>query len=83
MLPPALAVCAPSFALVALIKPQFEAGRAHLRKGIVRDAAVHDAVCADIARFVAGLGLAVDAIVPSPIAGGDGNREFLIGARRG
>jgi 23S rRNA (cytidine1920-2'-O)/16S rRNA (cytidine1409-2'-O)-methyltransferase len=83
VLPPALRLCAPAVALVALIKPQFEAGRAQLRKGIVRDAAVHQAVSADLAGFVAGLGFAVAGIVPSPIVGGDGNREFLIGARRG
>jgi 23S rRNA (cytidine1920-2'-O)/16S rRNA (cytidine1409-2'-O)-methyltransferase len=69
--------------LIALIKPQFEAGRAHLKKGIVRDAAMHAAVCADIAAFAASLGWTVVGINPSPIAGGDGNAEFLLGARRG
>jgi 23S rRNA (cytidine1920-2'-O)/16S rRNA (cytidine1409-2'-O)-methyltransferase len=68
--------------LVALIKPQFEAGRKHLKKGIVRDPAVHDAVCGDIAAFAASLGWAVAGVIPSPIAGGEGNREFLIGAAR-
>jgi 23S rRNA (cytidine1920-2'-O)/16S rRNA (cytidine1409-2'-O)-methyltransferase len=67
---------------IALIKPQFEAGRAHLKKGIVRDAAVHAAVCAEIAAFAASLGWKVAGIIPSPIEGGDGNREFLLGARR-
>jgi 23S rRNA (cytidine1920-2'-O)/16S rRNA (cytidine1409-2'-O)-methyltransferase len=68
--------------LIALIKPQFEAGRAHLKKGIVRDAAIHAAVCADIAAFAASLGWEIAGIIPSPIAGGDGNAEFLLGARR-
>jgi 23S rRNA (cytidine1920-2'-O)/16S rRNA (cytidine1409-2'-O)-methyltransferase len=68
--------------LVALIKPQFEAGRKHLKKGIVRDPAIHAAVCDDIAAFAASLGWGVAGIIPSPVEGGEGNREFLMGARR-
>ena len=68
--------------LVALIKPQFEAGKKHLKKGVVRDPAVHDAVCRDIAAFAASLGWIVAGVIPSPIAGGEGNREFLVGASR-
>jgi 23S rRNA (cytidine1920-2'-O)/16S rRNA (cytidine1409-2'-O)-methyltransferase len=68
--------------LVALIKPQFEAGRSAVKKGIVRDAAVHGAVCDDIAGFVVSLGWRVLGIIPSPIDGGDGNAEFLLGAAR-
>jgi 23S rRNA (cytidine1920-2'-O)/16S rRNA (cytidine1409-2'-O)-methyltransferase len=84
VLPAALALAAPRAHLVALIKPQFETGeRRALKKGIVRDPAIHAAVCADIADLVASLGWRVDDIVPSPIAGRDGNREFLIGAQRG
>ena len=82
MLPAALALAQTPAQLVALIKPQFEAGRAQLKKGIVRDAAVHAAVCDDIAAFVASLGWRVLGIIPSPIAGGDGNAEFLLGAAR-
>lgn len=82
VLPPALDLAAPGAALVALVKPQFEAGRAALKKGIVRDPAVHDAVCRDIAAFVAAAGWGVLGLAPSPIAGGDGNLEFLLGARR-
>jgi 23S rRNA (cytidine1920-2'-O)/16S rRNA (cytidine1409-2'-O)-methyltransferase len=74
---------APGGSLVALVKPQFEAGRAHVGKGVVRDEAVQRAVCDDIAAFLGGLGLTVLGVVPSPILGGDGNREFLIGARHG
>ena len=68
--------------LVALIKPQFEAGRGHVKKGIVRDPAVHAAVCDDIAAFAVSLGWDVIGVIPSPIEGGEGNREFLMGARR-
>jgi 23S rRNA (cytidine1920-2'-O)/16S rRNA (cytidine1409-2'-O)-methyltransferase len=81
-LPPALALARQPAHLAALIKPQFEAGRAHLKKGVVRDPAVHQAVCEDITAFVAGLGWDVLGVIPSPITGGDGNREFLLGAKR-
>ena len=69
--------------IVALIKPQFEAARATIKKGIVRDPAVHAAVCNDIAAFLAAEGWRVGGVIPSPIPGGDGNREFLIEAERG
>jgi 23S rRNA (cytidine1920-2'-O)/16S rRNA (cytidine1409-2'-O)-methyltransferase len=68
--------------LITLIKPQFEAGRTHLKKGVVRDAAVHATVCEDIAAFAASFGWTVAGIIPSPIAGGEGNREFLLGATK-
>jgi 23S rRNA (cytidine1920-2'-O)/16S rRNA (cytidine1409-2'-O)-methyltransferase len=70
-------------ALVALIKPQFEAGRSDIKKGVVRNAAVHEMVCADIAAFLAAQGWRVGGSMPSPILGGDGNREFFIEAERG
>jgi len=69
-LPPALAVVRLPARLVALIKPQFEAGPRARKKGIVRDAGVHSAVCEDIAEFVRSLGWQVAGIVPSSIAGG-------------
>jgi 23S rRNA (cytidine1920-2'-O)/16S rRNA (cytidine1409-2'-O)-methyltransferase len=69
--------------LLALIKPQFEAMRKHSRRGIIRDAAVHREVCDDIAAFAASLGCSDIEVFPSSIAGGDGNLEFFIGARRG
>ena len=81
-LPPALALAKPPAQLIALIKPQFEAGRAQAKKGIVRDPAVHAAVCDDISAFVASLGWRVLGIIPSPIVGGDGNAEFLLGAAK-
>ena len=68
--------------IVALVKPQFEAGRSHVKKGIVRDPLVHTAVCDVIASFVASRGWHLHGIFPSPISGGDGNREFFIGAHR-
>jgi 23S rRNA (cytidine1920-2'-O)/16S rRNA (cytidine1409-2'-O)-methyltransferase len=82
-LAPAIARLAPDGSLVALIKPQFEAGRAHVGKGVVRDEAVQHAVCDDIVAFLRGLGLTVAGVIPSPILGGEGNREFLVGARNG
>jgi len=66
--------------LVALIKPQFEAGRTHLKKGIVRDPAVHAAVCDEIAAFARSLEWDVAGVIPSPIEGVEGNKEFLLGA---
>jgi 23S rRNA (cytidine1920-2'-O)/16S rRNA (cytidine1409-2'-O)-methyltransferase len=69
--------------LVALIKPQFEAGRAHIGKGVVRDEAVHRAVCDEIGTFLSERGFDIFGPIASPILGGEGNREFLIGARRG
>ena len=82
VLPPALAFLKPTAHLIALIKPQFEAGRSAVKKGIVRDPAVHATVCEDIARFVTSLGWRVLGIITSPIEGGDGNIEFLLGAAR-
>ncbi|MBI3703223.1 MAG: TlyA family RNA methyltransferase [Rhizobiales bacterium] len=78
--PAALALAKTPAQLVALIKPQFEAGRARVKKGVVRDTAVHAAVCDDIVEFVASLGWRVLGVIPSPIQGGDGNAEFLLGA---
>ena len=73
----------PRATLVALIKPQFEARRRDIKKGIVRDAAIHEAVCADITAFSTSLGWRVGGCMPSPLLGGDGNREFLVEAERG
>ena len=83
VLPTALALAAAPMHLLALIKPQFEAARKHSKRGIIRDAAVHQEVCDEIAAFVASLGCTDIRVFPSPIAGGDGNAEFFIGARRG
>ena len=84
VLPPALALCQPGGWAVALIKPQFEAGRSEIgAKGVVRDATVHERVCAEIRAWWEELeGWEVLGIEPSPITGPEGNREFLIAARR-
>jgi len=82
VLPPALALAKTPACLVALIKPQFEAGRSGTKKGIVRDSAIRAAVCDDIAGFVRSIGWRTLGIIPSPIEGGDGNAEFLLGAVR-
>jgi 23S rRNA (cytidine1920-2'-O)/16S rRNA (cytidine1409-2'-O)-methyltransferase len=83
-LPPALSLAASGAFLVALIKPQFEAGPAHLSKGgVVRDAAIRDQVCRDITRWLeTDMGWPILGVIPSPLAGGSGNREFLIAARK-
>jgi 23S rRNA (cytidine1920-2'-O)/16S rRNA (cytidine1409-2'-O)-methyltransferase len=84
VLPPALERLRPDGDLVALVKPQFEAGRAAVGKGgVVRDAAARaDAVLA-VARDLAARGVPVVAVAPSVIAGREGNREIFVHARRG
>ncbi|MBB3971636.1 TlyA family RNA methyltransferase [Hansschlegelia beijingensis] len=83
VLPAALALAAPAAALIALVKPQFEAGRKDVGKGgVVKDPQVHARVTEAATALVAGLGCEPLGVVDSPIAGGDGNREFLLGARR-
>ena len=82
VLPAAMALAANDARLVALIKPQFEAGREHVGKGgIVRDPVVHAAVCARISAWIAARpGWTVLGVTDSPITGQEGNREFLIAA---
>lgn len=82
VLPAADRLAARPARLIALIKPQFEAGRSKVKKGIVRDPAVHAAVCDDIVAFTASLGWEIEGTIPSPIEGGEGNKEFLMAARR-
>jgi 23S rRNA (cytidine1920-2'-O)/16S rRNA (cytidine1409-2'-O)-methyltransferase len=70
--------------LVALIKPQFEAGREEVGKGgVVRDPAVHARVCREVADWLTGIDWIVEGVTQSPITGPEGNVEFLISARRG
>jgi 23S rRNA (cytidine1920-2'-O)/16S rRNA (cytidine1409-2'-O)-methyltransferase len=83
VLPVALSLAAAPMHLLALIKPQFEAARKHSKRGIIRNATVHQEVCDDIAAFAASLGCTGIKVFPSPITGGDGNIEFFLGARRG
>jgi 23S rRNA (cytidine1920-2'-O)/16S rRNA (cytidine1409-2'-O)-methyltransferase len=68
--------------VVALVKPQFEAGREDVgRHGLVTDPAVHDAVVARVTEAAAATGLARCAMTPSPITGATGNREFFLHLR--
>jgi 23S rRNA (cytidine1920-2'-O)/16S rRNA (cytidine1409-2'-O)-methyltransferase len=77
-----LRFAAPDAWAIALIKPQFEAGREEVGKGgVVRDAAVHQRVCDDVQGWFTAQGWDVAGIIPSPITGPEGNVEFLIGAR--
>lgn len=78
VIPKALQYAAPHAELIALIKPQFEAGRGHVKKGIVRDPEVHMAVCQRIELLVGRQGWRLRGTIPSPIPGGDGNAEFLL-----
>lgn len=81
VLPAALMLAAPHAYLLALVKPQFEAPRRAIKKGIVRDPVVHVDVCEHIAAIIRSLGWTVFATFPSTITGGDGNQEFFVGAR--
>ncbi len=85
VLPAGLALCEPDAWAVALIKPQFEAGRGAVgSKGVVRDPAVHARVCDDVVAWWRAMAhWSVLGVEPSPITGPEGNREFLIAARRG
>jgi 23S rRNA (cytidine1920-2'-O)/16S rRNA (cytidine1409-2'-O)-methyltransferase len=76
-----LELARPAAKLVALVKPQFEAGRAEVGKGgVVRDPAVHERVCEEARRWVESRGWSVLGIAESPITGPEGNVEFLLGA---
>jgi 23S rRNA (cytidine1920-2'-O)/16S rRNA (cytidine1409-2'-O)-methyltransferase len=83
-LPPALSLAADAAWLVALVKPQFEVGRAHIgRGGLVRDGAEGLAAAERVALFVAQQPRwQIRGLIESPIAGGDGNREYLLGAQK-
>ena len=82
LLPSPLTLCAPGAWAVALVKPQFEAGpEAVGSKGVVRDPAVHRAVCERVRSWWSGRdGWRVKALTESPVTGPEGNREFLIAA---
>ena len=80
----ALGLAEPGAKLVALIKPQFEAGRGEVGKGgVVRDPAIHQRVCDEVAAWIESSGWGVIGIEPSPITGPEGNIEFLLGAIKG
>jgi len=79
VLPPLGSVVKPGGDVIALVKPQFEAGREQVRRGVVRDPAVHQAVVEGIASFARDeLGWEVRGSIPSPLLGPAGNREFFL-----
>lgn len=84
VLPAALSLCQPGGWAVALIKPQFEAGREHVgSKGVVRDPVIHEKVCQEIKAWWESLeNWEILGIETSPITGPEGNIEFLIAAKR-
>ncbi len=78
-----LSFAAPDARLMALIKPQFEAGRDEVGKGgVVRDPAIHARVCEEVRTWLTQSGWAVQGVVESPITGPEGNVEFLIAAQQ-
>jgi 23S rRNA (cytidine1920-2'-O)/16S rRNA (cytidine1409-2'-O)-methyltransferase len=85
VLPPALKLAGPDAWGVFLVKPQFEVGRDGVGKGgIVRDPHAGERTAADIAQWLErDMGWRIGGVILSPIEGGDGNREFLVGADRG
>jgi 23S rRNA (cytidine1920-2'-O)/16S rRNA (cytidine1409-2'-O)-methyltransferase len=68
---------------VALVKPQFEAGRGRTDHGVVRDPAIHREVLEKIVAVAQALGLGARAVIASPILGPEGNREFLLHLQAG
>ena len=82
VLPHALALAAPRAWLASLVKPQFELGPGRVVKGKVKDEAALVEACENVRVTVEGLGWTVLGVTPSPVLGGEGAREFLLGARR-
>jgi 23S rRNA (cytidine1920-2'-O)/16S rRNA (cytidine1409-2'-O)-methyltransferase len=81
VLGPVAACLLPGGRAVPLVKPQFEAGRSLVRDGVVRDPAVHAAVLGQVAAAAETAGFGVAGVVPSPLLGPEGNREFLLDLR--
>jgi 23S rRNA (cytidine1920-2'-O)/16S rRNA (cytidine1409-2'-O)-methyltransferase len=77
-LPPALALAAPGWEAVVLVKPQFEAARGEARRGVVRDRDVHRRVLREVAEAAAEWGAEVSGVVDSGLPGPKGNREFFL-----
>jgi 23S rRNA (cytidine1920-2'-O)/16S rRNA (cytidine1409-2'-O)-methyltransferase len=78
-----LALAAQEAGFVLLIKPQFEAGRERVGKGgVIRDRVVHREVLGDVVAALDAAGLGINAVIPSPLQGADGNVEFLARASR-
>jgi 23S rRNA (cytidine1920-2'-O)/16S rRNA (cytidine1409-2'-O)-methyltransferase len=83
VLGPIVSCLAPAGRVVALVKPQFEAGRGLVKGGVVRDPTVHRAVIRDVVEAAGAVGLGVHDVERSPITGPEGNREFLLDLRLG
>ena len=80
VIPPLLNILRPGGTLIALIKPQFEVGKGEVGKGgVVKDEGKHKEVVNKITSFLQGLNFKILGIIPSPILGADGNKEFLAG----
>jgi len=77
-LPPVLALAAPGWQALVLVKPQFEAGRAEVHKGVVRDPAVHARVVREVAEAALAWGAEPRGVVDSGLPGPKGNREFVL-----
>ena len=82
VLPAVLPLAAKGAWLASLVKPQFEVGPARLTKGLVKDEAALAEACEAVREAVEALGWRTLGLIPSPILGGAGAREFLLGARR-
>jgi 23S rRNA (cytidine1920-2'-O)/16S rRNA (cytidine1409-2'-O)-methyltransferase len=78
VLGPVAATLDPHGTIVALVKPQFEAGRGRTDRGVVRDPAIHREVLGRVVAAAAAMGLGARAVIASPILGPEGNREFLV-----
>ncbi|CAN5548558.1 TlyA family rRNA (cytidine-2'-O)-methyltransferase [soil metagenome] len=78
VLGPIRSVLAPLAPVVALVKPQFEAGRGRTDRGVIRDPAIHREVMDGVVAAAAELGFGTRAVIASPILGPEGNREFLV-----
>jgi 23S rRNA (cytidine1920-2'-O)/16S rRNA (cytidine1409-2'-O)-methyltransferase len=78
VLGPVQATLAPKAPIVALVKPQFEAGRGRTEKGVVRDPAIHREVLERVTASARNIGLGTRDVIASPILGPEGNREFLV-----
>ncbi|MGK2850193.1 MAG: TlyA family RNA methyltransferase [Candidatus Limnocylindrales bacterium] len=78
VLAPVLTTLRPGATIVALVKPQFEAGRGRTDHGVVRDPAIHREVLDNVARAAREAGLGTRAVIASPLLGPEGNKEFLV-----
>lgn len=83
VLPAVARLVRPGGIVLALVKPQFEAGPRLVRKGVVRDPTVHESVLHRVVQAVPAMGLVPFAVTPSPILGPEGNREFFVALRNG